>query len=128
MNENKITTLNGGESFSATFCDGHIEEVFIRQLPVKLYTKFLGVLGDELRMVEVLCDKPQGWAEELTPESFDHIAAKGDELNQDFFYRWARRNLARQEKLMPGLAEKILANRPQSPSPTVSQSLPSSPA
>ncbi|HEV8523084.1 MAG TPA: hypothetical protein VGQ71_01185 [Terriglobales bacterium] len=125
MQTNTLTTLLGGETYTATRIDGTTEPVFIRQLPVKIYPVFLEAIDDEPRMVDILCDKPAGWSETMSPESFDFIATRGDALNQDFFYRWAQRRLARQEKLVPGITDRMLT---ASRLPNTSPNSPSSPA
>jgi hypothetical protein len=108
-------TFMGDVEYVASKQDGTQETVAIRQLPMKLYRKLLAVVEDESAMVELFCDKPAGWSETLTRESFEHIVTEGERLNEDFFWRWAKRQLARQEKLMPGLTDKLASALLSSP-------------
>lgn len=88
------------------------ESVAVQVLPVKKFPTLAGSLEDEYAMAEIFCDKPKGWADDLTNDSLEAIITKGEALNDDFFSRWARRRLARQEKLMPGVTERLaLASR-----------------
>jgi hypothetical protein len=117
--EANMVTLLGGVTYNATKLDGSIEEVRIAQVPIKSFPDYLNAQEDEPRMVEMFCGKPKGWSDQLTPGSFEHIIAEGERINADFFSRWVQRRLARQEKLMPGITEKLLASRttlPNSPS------------
>src|SRR3954463_9053153 len=68
MNNTNLSTLLGGVDYSATKLDGSTETVRIRQLPIKQFPTYLTVLEDEPKMVELLCDKPEGWSDSLTPE------------------------------------------------------------
>ena len=99
----------------------------IRQLPVSLYPAFLAAQDDEPKMVELLCDRPAGWADTLTPEAFEAIVIAGETLNTDFFSRWVQRRLSRQERLLPGITE-TLARSAGLPSPIGSPKSPSSAA
>ena len=50
--------------------------------------------GDEIRLVELCCDKPRTWAHTLTPESYTDLAKLVDERSQSFF-AFIARNTAR---------------------------------
>lgn len=127
MNTSSATeTLMGGAPCTANKQDGTQEAVAIRQLPIKLFPDLLAAVENESAMIELFCAKPAGWAETLTLESFEQIVNEGERLNSDFFSRWAQRRIARQEKLMPGLTDK-LANALLS-SPSGSQKSASKPA
>jgi hypothetical protein len=82
------------------------ETVFLRQLSVEEYPKLLAVQGEEPRIIELYCDKPEGWANGLTPASYKELVTQGDRINDDFF-QYVERRLARQEKLMPGINAKM---------------------
>jgi hypothetical protein len=105
----KINTLLGGMDAVVTLLDGSSVTVRIRQLPVKLFPRLLEAQDDESKLVELLCDQAEGWADTLTVESFEQIVTLGEGLNSDFFSRWVRRRLERQERLIPGITEKISA-------------------
>jgi hypothetical protein len=108
MDKNII--LFGGEKCLAEHLDGSSEEVSVRILSVKSFPALMESLEDECAMAEVFCDKPKGWGESLTLPSLEAIVVKGETLNDDFFSRWARRRLARQERLIPGITERRLAS------------------
>lgn len=67
------------------------DRVLIRELPVKSYTTASAVFADEPRFIELVCVKPQGWAESLTPESYARVAIACKEANARFFASLARR-------------------------------------
>jgi hypothetical protein len=105
-----METLVGGTTFVITKTDTAQETVQIRQLPVRLLPQMLAALEDEPAMVELFCDKPQGWSDSLSPESFEHIITEGERINADFFSRWAQRRIQRVERLLPGSTAKLVAN------------------
>ncbi len=120
----KTETLFGGLEVEVALTSGQTEQVFIRQLPIRQMPQMLAALEDENRLVELFCDKPEGWSDGLTVESFEKVVTEGERLNADFFSRWVQRRLTRQEKVMPGITEK-LAKSAGLPLPTGSPSAPS---
>ncbi len=88
---------------------------------MKTETLFGGL--DENRLVELFCDKPEGWSDTLTVESFEKVVTEGEKLNADFFSRWVQRRLTRQEKVMPGITAQLARNAGL-PSPIGSPSAP----
>lgn len=120
----KTETMLGGMHFTAAKVDGAMEEVTIRQLPIREFPRLLAALDDEPAMVEVLCGKEKGWSETLSPEAFEQIVVEGERINADFFCRWVKRRLARQEKLLPGITERAV----QSAGMTSQTTLPKSPS
>ena len=103
----KTETLFGGAELEVALTAGGKEKAFIRQLPVRLMPQMLACLEDENRLVELFCDKPEGWSDTLDPESFEKVVTEGERLNADFFSRWVQRRLTRQERVMPGITEKL---------------------
>lgn len=101
---------------TVTKLDGSTETVFVRVLPVRDFPRLLGSLEDEPAMAEVFCDQPSGWAGQLNLESLEAVVLKGEKLNEDFFSRWAQRRLARQERIMPGITDRLVQGQPASPS------------
>lgn len=102
---------------------GVTEPVKLRQIRVKEFRAAQSaMLGDEAKLVEICCDKPAGWAETLTPDSFNVLAIDARRINAAFF-AWCERTLADQLRLMPeGLLEKAMnqslaASKPTSPTP-----------
>jgi hypothetical protein len=81
-------------------------------------------LENENQLVELFCDRPKGWSDSITPESFEKVVQEGERMNTDFFVRWFQRRLTRQEKVMPGITEKLARNAGL-PLPTGSPSAPS---
>ncbi len=123
----KTETLFGGLELDATLISGQTERVFVRQIPIRQMPQMLAALEDENRLVELFCDKPEGWSDSVTVESFEKIVTEGERLNADFFSRWVQRRLTRQEKVMPGITEKIARNAGL-PLPIGSPNAPSAPA
>lgn len=98
-----MNTLIGGKEINIGG-----EKVFVRQLPIKDYHKLLACIDDEPKIAELVCDKPQGWGESLAIDQLENVITTSDELNADFFYRWVKRRLARNERIMPGLTDKMI--------------------
>lgn len=125
--EPTMTTIEGGQDIKVLFNNGEKEFVKVRQLPVKLMSKYAQTISDDAAAVELYCDKAEGWAQSLTPESFNAVADLGLELNLDFFGAWFRRQKKIAETMNPGVNEKIqrelndallhAGNRQTSPSP-----------
>lgn len=109
-----LSTLLGGQTIPLIYLDGKFEDVKVIQLPVSSYPEYLKVQDDEPRMAEFLCDKESGWADRLTPACLDAVITLGEELNTDFFSRWVRRRLARQEIFMPGVTKAALEKASES--------------
>ena len=103
----KTETLFGGQEVEVSLTSGQTEQVFIRQLPIRQMPQMLAALEDENRLVELFCERPEGWSDGLTVESFEKVVTEGERLNADFFSRWVQRRLTRQEKVMPGITEKL---------------------
>ncbi len=103
-------TLFGGAELEVNLVAGGTEKVFVRQIPVRLMSQMLANLEDENRLVELFCDKPDGWSDSLAVESFEKVVLEGERLNSDFFSRWVHRRLTRQEKVMPGITERLARN------------------
>jgi hypothetical protein len=120
-------TLFGGVELEVSMVAGGSEKVFVRQIPVRLMPQMLAALEDENRLVELFCDRPEGWSDSITVEAFEQIVLKGEALNADFFSRWVQRRLTRQEKVMPGITEQIARNAGL-PLPTGSPNAPSAAA
>lgn len=104
-----MTTLLGGEEITVTKLDGTTEVVKVRQLPISLYPALGAVIDDELRMVELFCDRPAGWAETLAIKSYEAVIELGERINEGFF-GWPRRKQARAERVLPGITEKVRDN------------------
>ena len=106
----EFATLMGGTEITVGFRDNAAvgQQVFVRQLPIKLFPAYLASMQDECRQVALLCDKDQAWAESLTPASHEAVLEEGDKLNADFFSRWFERRKAREAKLpKPDLGEVV---------------------
>lgn len=104
--ENKMATLLGGAEIPCHFTNGPAAIVRVRQLPVRLMPRYLEALDDEPAFVELLCDKPAGWADTLTIESHEAILAEGERLNREAFFSWLVRRADRQERMAPGSTDE----------------------
>lgn len=103
----KNETLMGGKELTITKLDKTTERVLVRQLPVSAMSRYASCVTDETAMVELFCDKPDGWADTLTNESFEEIIDEGERINEFFFARWRDRQRRRAERISPGIQEKI---------------------
>lgn len=96
--------------------DGKQEIVFLRQLPVRILPQYLATIDDEAGRLELIADKPAGWADKLTVDSHVELLEVGEGLNSDSFSAWLRRRVQRQERLVPGssgeLGKQLLSASP----------------
>lgn len=126
-----METLHGYGSLLVSFADSSrpSETVFIRQLPLREMESLLGAQGDEMLLAQVYTGKDAEWIDSLSPASQEAIVSEGDRINADFFGRWFRRRLDRQERLVPGSTDRLLSLFAPSglPTPAASGPFPSSP-
>jgi hypothetical protein len=95
-----MDVIRGGNEIAVVFADGHRENVLVRMIPIRQFPTYLDLQMDEPAMVEFLCERPAGWADTLSYEGVERIVALGDVLNADFFGRWLRRRLERNNRLL----------------------------
>lgn len=103
-----MTTLIGGTEITVTKIDGSVEVVKVIQVPIKLFPKYAEALEDEPKLVALITGKDQAWVDSLTHESFEAVISTGEALNKDFFGRWLQRRLERQERMFPGVTQKMI--------------------
>lgn len=95
------------KTIEVTKRDGTTETVEIRELTGRELNKWLEAVGDEGKLVELICGKPEGFADTLTLASYDEVISQGRELNEPYFYKWYQRMLERNERLSPGFSESL---------------------
>ena len=96
-----MATVLGGEQVKVTFRDGTSETVWVYGPAIRTATRWMeldasGFAGEVLKVEEVYCRKPEGWLDGLTPQSYEALLAKGDELSRPFYDR-ARQRAAEAE-------------------------------
>lgn len=74
-----------------THLDGSKETVKVRSIPPSKIQALVIALANEAVLIELYCDKPEGWADSLTIESVNAIADKGQELNRLLLSAWLHR-------------------------------------
>jgi hypothetical protein len=97
-----FATIAGGKKAIVQFKDGMKTEVFVRQLPIRRLPEYLAKQDDEAGLIELACDKPEKWADDLTLESHEALVAAVEEMNSVPFFAWLRRKVRRAELLAPG--------------------------
>ena len=102
-------TLFGGTELIVKHMDGMKESVRILQLRTADMPALLASQDDDVAIACLYTGKDAAWFNRLDAESQELIAVEGDRINLDFFVRWFERKLKRQERLMPGVTEKALA-------------------
>ncbi len=111
-----MASLMGGKHVVAYHLDGTQEIVNLRQLPVRLLPQYLATIDDEAARLELIADRPAGWADKLKPDSHVELLEVGEGLNSDSFSAWLRRRVQRQEQLVPGssgeLGKQLLSASP----------------
>lgn len=106
---NDTITLNGGLNYEFTNKGSlTLEKVLIRQLEIWEFPALLDALGKEQEMIMLFCAKPKEWTKTLPRQAWVDIVTKGEEINNDFFQAWVQRQLKRQERLMPGVTDRVL--------------------
>lgn len=106
--ENTLATLLGGTELEVAKLNGERELVKVRQLPVRDLPKYLACHQNEAATVELFCERDANWVDTLALASFEAILAEGEKLNLDFLSRYAARQLARNERLLPGFQQKLM--------------------
>lgn len=102
-----IATITGGRTMQARFTNGTTEDVFLRQVPIRQMPTYLATMDDEPALLELVADKPKGWADGLTVESHAELITASEALNSDTFFAWLRRRVRRQESLAPGSSGEL---------------------
>ena len=103
MFKDTTTILAGGRTLPIAFSDGRTEEIKVRQLPIRLLASLNARQGDEPALVELYCDKEDGWADSLTHESYHAVVTVGDEINRPPYS---------EEAAAPGNATRRNGSRP----------------
>ncbi len=80
------------EEAVAKFLDGETENVSIRQLSIREVesNSFIYTIASEALFLELVCSKPEGWADGLTEESHVELLEKAYEINRPI---WLRRQM-----------------------------------
>jgi hypothetical protein len=125
-----LETLMGGNQITIRFEDGHQELVNVRQVPLKQYRELMEAQANEFRFIELVCEKPENWAENMKPADYNALVDEANRINADFF-AWCARQIQRVERLAPGFMDRAArqATTPQDkPSPTTRPRSPLLPA
>ena len=111
---NELEVLSGGRLFRAEYLDTDVEHspVLVRYISIRELPKLDELESDEAALVEFYCKQPNGWADLLTPDSFEKILAIGNELNFPIRDRWLDRQYRLSEKRV-GQLERMLATLPE---------------
>jgi hypothetical protein len=89
-----FTIALGAESVPVQYLDGRTALAEVRILKLFAMPAFFRALTDEARLAELVCDKPEGWAETLTPVSLMDVVEKAVSLNFSTAKRWAENRMA----------------------------------
>lgn len=114
-----MAALRGGETAAAVFLDGRTEQVFLHCLPVRKFQQFVAAIDDECALIELVADKPKGWADALTLECHEALVVRAFDLNFSGAARWFARSVKVIAEMSGGvnLSVKISPNSaPASPS------------
>lgn len=109
----------GHKDLAAYHRNGTVETITVRALPVRKFDEFLKLIDDEAATIELVTDKPKGWADTLMPHSHAEILRVSEELNGSDFFAWLQRRVQRQERLAPGssgeMGKRLLSVSPTGP-------------
>jgi hypothetical protein len=101
-----LDVILGGVTIAAKLRDGSTEEVKVRQLSNRLLTTaWPKALDDQAALVELYCDRQEGWDDNLLPETHDEIIAIGGKLNFPLFARWTKDQRAMVKVMNAAVAE-----------------------
>jgi hypothetical protein len=118
-----LAVLFGGEQIQAKLVDGTMVDCFVRAMPQRAMADVMARAEDQSALIE-LCvyldgdpspdapapryrlpigrqAVPAGWADNLTPESFDLIWEAATRLNFSVAVIWARRQIAAKKTVGP---------------------------
>lgn len=82
--QTKATTLLG-RTITATLESGQSEDVVVRQYRMREQERVLASIPNWKALVEIACDRPSGWADLLTFDSFRALRVATEEVNAGFF-------------------------------------------
>jgi hypothetical protein len=106
-----------GEPIEVRTESGVVENVTLRQLRVREYPLARRRLDNEPSLIDLACQKPDGWSETLTPESYDALATRLPEVNALFFASCARQARTQLSLLPDELRRALTVSIPSSPAP-----------
>ena len=86
-----LENLTSTSDLLVTYGDGTAETVRCRIRKVSEIQEGLTRLTDEAKMTSWLFDKPDGWAETLSMQSYNDAVALAERVNADFFVALTRR-------------------------------------
>lgn len=102
MNSTTFENLTGTKQVQVKLTDGTNEIVTVKALPIRKLGEYLAKQDDESGLIELACDKPEGWADKLTIESHEALVEAVEAMNHAPFFAWLRRKVRRAEQLAPG--------------------------
>ena len=105
--EETSLTLSGSLPLKVKRRDGVLEDVNVRDLHISEFPTLMAALGNEVRQVEIFCDKPEGWAKTLSNAAIVQIYELGQKINEPFFASWAQRRIQEQERIVPGITKRV---------------------
>ncbi|HWQ92546.1 MAG TPA: hypothetical protein VN673_12810 [Clostridia bacterium] len=81
-----------GVTADVTYREGHSERLKVWLLDRSQYPELRKRReeGDEFAEVELYCNRPAGWARNLTIASHDYLMLLGQKLNMEFYLQWLR--------------------------------------
>ena len=83
--------LNGGTTMTALHRDGTAEDVLVRVVPLSKVVQYASKIDNVCELIELVCDKPPGWADGLLPESAFALDDEARRLNDPTMARVAKR-------------------------------------
>lgn len=100
------------EEAKAEFNDGETEDVKVRQLTIREVEdpSFVYTIHSEAAFLELVCDKPKGWADGLTEKSHMDLHYIGHTLNRPIWLQRKNRSndlVNAMKAAMPEFAEPI---------------------
>lgn len=129
--DEQMNVLLGGERIDVTVrgLEGDTtESVLVRELPIRLIPLYGQIVDRDDLAIEMYCEKPKGWSDQLSLESAEKVLEIGERLNWDFFLRWLERQTRRRKKLDPEFEQKALAIVKEATKEALQQNLSQQPA
>jgi hypothetical protein len=86
-----ISGTSGGSHVTVTKLDGTLETVFVRIVPLSQMVRYASTLDNICELVELVCEKPKGWADTIAVDDALRLDEEVRRLNDPIMGRVAKR-------------------------------------
>jgi hypothetical protein len=110
MNTTETSALGAPQprTLKLSFSDGHVEEITLKQIPIKEYETATGKVFEEFALVAHATGKGPQWVYQLEPESYEELHAAVMEINERGFFRYVARRQETQAQQLKQMTPEML--------------------